>query len=115
MCWCAIPRSAPPPLYNESGGEWVPAFPATLYKVGMADAARAQHLARIAKTLAEHGSLPYLGRTHMAFFLVGSGADARVTLRLWGIDPDAEEVSFVLDEVAEGMLGHKENWQAIPI
>jgi hypothetical protein len=70
----------------------------------MDDAVRAQHLAQVAKRLAEHGSLPYLGRTHIAFFLVGSQTEARGTLLAWDIDPDREEVSFISDENAEILL-----------
>jgi hypothetical protein len=70
----------------------------------MDDATRAQHLAQVAKVLAEHGSLPYLGRTHIASFLLGSFADARNTLQAWGIDPDREEISFINDENAEILL-----------
>ncbi len=67
--------------------------------------ARGQLLAQIASTLAAHGILPYLSRSYLFFFMLGSTEDAQEQLQQWGVPLPAGEVTYIDTHTAEMFMG----------
>ncbi len=97
MCWCAIPRNPPVPAET-------PAMPAVVLTEVAKASARGQLLARVASALASHGVLPYLSRSYIFFFLLGSCPDAAAQLKAWGIPLPDGGVTFIDSRTAEMFL-----------
>ncbi len=94
MCWCAIPRNPLVPAET-------PAIPQIIHKEVAKTAARGQLLARVASALAAHGILPYLSRSYLFFFMIGSPADAQEQLKQWGVPLPDGEVTYIDTHTAE--------------
>jgi hypothetical protein len=97
MCWCAIPRNPPVPAET-------PAVPQVILNEVAKVVARSQFLARVASALEAHGVLPYLSRSYLFFFMVGSCQDAEAQLQQWGIPLPANEVTYIDTRTAEMFL-----------
>ncbi len=98
MCWCAIPRNPPVPAET-------PAIPQVIRKEIAKTTARGQLLAQIASALAAHGILPYLSRSYLFFFMMGSNEDAQEQLNEWGVPLPAGEVTYIDTHTAELFMG----------
>ncbi len=61
-------------------------------------------LVQVASTLAAHEILPYLSRSYLFFFIVGSHEDAQEQLRRWGIPVPEGEVVCIDIRTAETYL-----------
>ncbi len=97
MCWCAIPRNPPVPAET-------PAVPQNILREVTKTNARGQLLARVASARAAHGILPYLSRSYLFFFLIGSTEDAQEHLKQWGVPVPAGEVTYIDTKTAELFL-----------
>ncbi len=97
MCWCAIPRN--PPIPAET-----PGVPQVILTEVAKVVARAQLLARVASTLEAYGVLPYLSRSYLFFFMMGSCRDAEALLQQWGISLPSGEVTYIDARTAEMFL-----------
>ncbi len=98
MCWCAIPRN--PPVPPET-----PALPAAILRETARGTARGQLLARVATLLAAHGILPYLSRSYMFFFAIGSCQDAEAQMKQWDLPLTSSEITYIDTRTAEIFLG----------
>ncbi len=97
MCWCAIPRNPPVPAET-------PAMPQVIRKEVAKTAARGQLLGQIASALAAHGILPYLSRSYLLFFMIGSNEDAQDQFKQWGVPLTDGEVTYIDTHTAEMFL-----------
>ncbi len=66
--------------------------------------ARGQLLGQIASALAAHGILPYLSRSYLFFFMIGSNEDAQDQLKHWGVLLPDDEVTYIDTRTAEMFL-----------
>lgn len=94
MCWCVIPRNPPVPAET-------PAIPQVIRKEVNKATARGQFLIQIAGALSAHGILPYLSRSYLFFFMVGSTEDAQEELKRWGVILPDGEVTYIDTHTAE--------------
>ena len=89
-----IPRN--PPVPPET-----PAFPQVIRNEVAKTTARGQLLGQIASALASHGILPYLSRSYLFFFMIGSNEDAEEQLKQWGVPLPDGEVTYIDTHTAE--------------
>ncbi len=94
MCWCAIPRNPLVPAET-------PAIPLVIRKEVAKTTARGQLLIQVSSALAAHGILPYLSRSYLFFFMLGSTEDAQEQLQQLGVPLPTGEVTYIDTHTAE--------------